>query len=223
MLPAAFRQKLQSRAVAISGIRITAKHPIRRSPRWVKSPGTKRCERRQVIAGLKLLENPTAERVDGPTANYYFGWVWIKRGLLEHRDTCKCPCRRAVSICFVFSDWHGKCVRHYIRGEGGYDGCASPQPNLNRHLADSSPTDQGDRGCVAGFVQRMFNIPFLCALTMWRPRLCAMADLRIFPFHLRNFKHLFAQLAPCVLLAVNVQQSADVPEIACRIIACLTA
>jgi hypothetical protein len=41
--------------------------------------------RKKVIDWLKLLENRSAERGDGPIAEYDFGWMWVELGLHDHR------------------------------------------------------------------------------------------------------------------------------------------
>ena len=41
--------------------------------------------REKVIAWLKLLENRSAGRGEGPIAAYDFGWMWAELGLQEHR------------------------------------------------------------------------------------------------------------------------------------------
>ena len=41
--------------------------------------------REKVIDWLKLLENRSAGRRDGPIAEYDFGWIWTELGLNEHR------------------------------------------------------------------------------------------------------------------------------------------
>jgi len=39
----------------------------------------------KVIDWLKLLENRSARRGDGPIAEYDFGWMWVELGLQDHR------------------------------------------------------------------------------------------------------------------------------------------